>query len=136
MRRVSSWLTAKLVPLMGIAMLTLAIAAAVAQSRPVPALRAADPASLEAAQAATLDALQHAFIRIADRVEPAVVTIDAVEKNEPEAGAHPPPSQSIPSAERLPGEMSPESAPGDEGESSGGSGIIVREEGGSAYVLT
>src|SRR5438876_607320 len=101
MRGTSSWFRARFTHCLFTGALTAAIATAVAQTRPMPALRAADSSITDAEQRAALASIQSAFISIADSVEPTVVTIDATErpKPKPDADRHAPPSKEQPRAD-------------------------------------
>lgn len=87
---------------------------------------------------AVLNALQDAFVNIADSVEPSVVTILARPNVDERASAPKEPDDSIPEPfrdffRRMP---RPDGEGGGGGGTATGSGVIIRESGSTVYVLT
>jgi serine protease Do len=127
-------------------LLSVALGASVAGrwDRPSP-VGAADQATAQGEQHAALATLQDAFVSLADRVEPTVVSIEAIRtlptpSADPDAGSPPSidpfggsPFNGSPFEPffRQFGRPGPQRAP-----RAGGSGVIVRERGDEVYVLT
>ena len=122
-----------------VVLLSVALGASLAGrwDRPAP-VGAADHRASQAEQHAVLETIQDAFTSLADRVEPTVVSIEAIHTSapastEPDAAPFGDPFGESPFAPFFrqfgrPGLPRAQRA--------GGSGIIVRERGAAAYVLT
>src|SRR6266852_5028726 len=134
-----------------VVLLSVALGASLAGrwDRPAP-VGAADRAASQAEQHAVLATIQDAFTSLADRVEPTVVSIEAIHtvtpasnQNEPDASPFADPfgdSPFTPFFRRFGQPGTPFRQFGQPGmpraQRAGGSGIIVRERGGEVYVLT